>query len=143
MAEGNIYICANLIANAIGKFGGVATHQKGEPVQKYRNKKVKFDGLIFDSKKEARRYQELKLLEELGEISNLETQVDFTLIPSQYQIINGKKKCVERPCKYKADFVYIEEGRTIVEDTKGFRTKDYIIKRKLMLKEYGIQIKEI
>ena len=106
---------------------------------KYRNKKVEIDGMTFDSKKEARRYQELLLLERAGAIQDLQTQVKYVLIPSQ----RIKGRVVERECAYKADFVYIENGETVVEDTKGFRTKDYIIKRKLMLKEYGIRIREI
>lgn len=106
---------------------------------KYRNKKVEIDGMTFDSKKEARRYKELLLLEKAGAIQDLQTQVKYVLIPSQR--INGK--VVERECSYKADFVYTENGQTVVEDTKGFKTKDYIVKRKLMLKEHGIRIREI
>lgn len=106
---------------------------------KYRNKKVEIDGMTFDSKKEARRYQELLLLERAGAIQDLQTQVKYVLIPSQ----RIKGRVVERECAYKADFVYIENGETVVEDTKGFKTKDYIIKRKLMLKEHGIRIREI
>ena len=106
---------------------------------KYRNKKVEIDGMTFDSKKEARRYKELLLLERAGAIQDLQTQVKYVLIPSQ----RIKGRVVERECAYKADFVYIENGETVVEDTKGFKTKDYIIKRKLMLKEHGIRIREI
>lgn len=106
---------------------------------KYRNKKVEIDGMTFDSKKEARRYQELLLLERAGAIQDLQTQVKYVLIPSQ----RIKGRVVERECAYKADFVYTENGKTVVEDTKGFKTKDYIIKRKLMLKEHGIRIREI
>lgn len=114
-------------------------------MRKYGNKKIKYDGLTFDSKKEASRYKELKILEQLGEIKDLQLQKPFTLIPSQYQIINGKKKSLERPVKYKADFVYFdnEKKEVVVEDTKGYKTKDYVIKRKLMLYIHGIQIKEI
>ena len=110
---------------------------------KYGNKKVTLDGITFDSKREASRYAELKLLERAGQISGLELQKTFTLIPAQYEVINGKKKCVERAVTYKADFYYWENGKEIVEDTKGFKTKEYIIKRKLMLNNYGIKIKEI
>lgn len=91
------------------------------------------------SKKEENRKRELELLQRAGKIENLRCQVPFELIPMQR--INGK--CVERSCKYVADFVYIQDGRQIVEDTKGFRTKDYIIKRKLMLWRYGIRIREV
>lgn len=106
---------------------------------KYKSKKTEVDGIVFDSKKEAKRYQELKKLLESGDIQNLELQKKFVLIPAQR--INGK--CVERECAYKADFTYKVGDMTVVEDTKGFKTKDYIIKRKLMLKVYGIQIREV
>lgn len=108
---------------------------------KYSNTKVTIDGETFDSKREAKRYCELKLLERAGEIKNLERQVKFVLIPSQR--IDGK--VVERECSYIADFKYQDAhtGELIVEDTKGVRTKDYIIKRKLMLSVYKIKISEI
>lgn len=94
---------------------------------------------MFDSKKEAGRYYELSMLLRAGVISNLRLQVPFELIPAQR--INGK--VVERACKYIADFVYMENGKMVVEDAKGMRTDVYKIKRKLMLKEYGIKIKEV
>lgn len=108
--------------------------------QKYNN--VKYWG--YDSKKEYYRSNELRLLEKAGEISNLEEQVSYELIPSQYDIINGKKKCIEKSVKYIADFQYIDkDGNLVVEDTKGMRTSTYIIKRKLMLYFHGIKIKEV
>ena len=107
---------------------------------KYNNKKITVNGQVFDSKKEARRYQELLLLEKAGEIKNLSRQVKFVLIPSQRDE-NGK--VVERECYYRADFKYTEDGKTIVEDVKGFKTKEYIIKRKLLLWRYGIKIREV
>jgi len=122
---------------------------------KYGSKKIEVDGIIFDSKKEAKRYQELLLLEKAGAIQDLQRQRKFILIPAQREFTNeiytkGRKKgcfkqgkLLERECAYIADFLYIENGKRIVEDTKGFRTKDYIIKRKLMLYMYGIRIKEI
>jgi hypothetical protein len=108
-------------------------------MNKYHNKKVTYNGIAFDSKKEARRYSELLLLERAGVITDLQMQVPFVLIPSQR--INGK--VVERECKYIADFVYTENGKVVVEDTKGMKTDKYIIKRKLMLYVHGIQIKEV
>lgn len=75
----------------------------------------------------------------MGVISDLKMQVPFELIPSQKR--DGKT--VERPVKYIADFVYTQDGETIVEDAKGMRTKEYIIKRKLMLMRYGIRIREV
>lgn len=112
---------------------------------KYGNRKVTIDGITFDSKREMKRYCELKLLEKAGGISGLELQPEFELIPAQY--IDGK--CVERAVKYKADFVYqipvhqTAGYETIVEDAKGMRTKDYIIKRKLMLYVHDIRISEV
>ena len=106
---------------------------------KYYSRKVTKDGVTFDSVKEYRRFCELSLLERAGAIADLKRQVKFELIPSQR--IDGK--VVERPCTYVADFVYQEGGKTVVEDTKGFRTKDYIIKRKLMLHVHGIRITEV
>lgn len=110
-------------------------------MSKYNSKKTVVDGQTFDSKKEANRYQELVLLEKAGVIKNLSRQVKFVLIPSQR---DESGKVIERECSYKADFMYYDEaGETIVEDVKGFRTKEYIIKRKLMLYQYGIRIREV
>ena len=122
---------------------------------KYHSKKVEVGGIVFDSKKEAKRYSELLLLEKAGAITELQRQVKYVLIPAQREFSNeiytkGKNKgcfkpgkLLEKECAYIADFVYKEDGRIVVEDTKGFRTKDYIIKRKLMLHEHGIRIKEV
>lgn len=106
---------------------------------KYRSRKVTRDGMTFDSQKEYKRFCELRLLERAGKVTDLQRQVKFELIPSQR--IGGK--VVERACNYIADFVYMENGRKVVEDTKGFKTTDYIIKRKLMLWVHGIRINEI
>lgn len=103
------------------------------------------------SVKEHRRAAKLRMLEQAGEISNLREQVRYTLIPAQYVAggtdSKGRKvmQMAERACCYVADFVYTdnETGLTVVEDTKGMRTKDYIIKRKLMLWLHGIRINEI
>ena len=126
---------------------------------KYHSKKITREGVTFDSVKEYKRFRELSLLERAGEISDLKKQVPFELIPSQYEEIptgeiykRGERKgqpkfkrvCVENSVKYIADFVYSDKGGKIhVEDTKGFKTTDYIIKRKLMLHVHGIKIKEI
>jgi hypothetical protein len=113
---------------------------------KYGNRKVTTnDGIIHDSQREAVRWMELTILLNAGMITNLRRQVKYILIPAQYMEVKGKKKgkLVERECSYIADFVYEQNGETIVEDTKGFRTKDYIIKRKLMLFVYGIRVMEV
>lgn len=121
---------------------------------KYKNKKTVFQGITFDSKKEAQRYAELLILQRAGKIKNLELQKPFVLIPVQYETYerrgkDGKrlkdgKRCAEQSCVYKADFCYTDEnGRFIVEDAKGKRTKEYIIKRKLMLFVHHIKVKEV
>ena len=96
------------------------------------------------SNKEKKRAAVLELMQKHGLISGLQKQVVYSLIPAQYGFVDGKKKCLERACTYRADFVYFDEqtNELVVEDTKGFKTKDYIIKRKLMLHEHGIRIKE-
>ena len=117
---------------------------------KYRNSKTIVDGKEFASRKEARRYQELKLLEQNGDIENLDCQVKYVLIPTQREpdiigVRGGVKKgkVIEKEVSYIADFVYMQDGQLVVEDTKGFKTKEYIIKRKMMLYFYGIKIREI
>lgn len=118
--------------------------------RKYKAVKTIVDGEMFDSKREAKRYEALKALAEKGEISNLRRQVPFVLIPEQRlpDVIGPKggiKKgaLLERECKYIADFVYeLPDGGTVVEDCKGYRTTDYTIKRKLMRWVHGIGIKE-
>ena len=122
---------------------------------KYGNRKTVVNGIEFDSRKEAVRYQELRLLERAGKISGLRLQEKFILIPSQREASTeeyksgpqkGRRKpgkLLEKECSYIADFCYTEDGEIVVEDTKGFRTEAYKIKRKLMLERYGIQIKEV
>ena len=119
---------------------------------KYGSRKTVVDGIAFDSKKEASRYRELLLLERAGKIGNLRRQVKYVLIPAQYEnpdspTRSGRGKCLERECSYVADFVYDvpmePEPVEIVEDTKGFRTEAYKIKRKMMLFMHGIRIREV
>ena len=116
---------------------------------KYGNHKVKRDGMVFDSKREANRWTELKLLEKAGEISNLQRQVKFVLIPKQYSITERTKadrpKMIEREVSYIADFTYHDNmlDEDVVEDAKGMRTEAYKIKRKLMLRVHGIRITEV
>lgn len=126
---------------------------------KYNTRKVEVDGILFDSKKEAARYVELKLLEQQGEITDLQLQKTYELIPAQYETFEryGKrghrlkdgKRLIERPVTYIADFVYQQDGKTVVEDVKGYRNTGaagyamFVIKRKLMLHIHGIRIKEV
>ena len=116
---------------------------------KYHARKITTPEGTFDSRKEHRRWQELCLLQRGGVISDLRRQVAYTLIPEQREPdITGPRggvkrgKLMERPVDYVADFVYQKDGQTVVEDSKGVRTKDYIIKRKLMLWVHGIRILE-
>lgn len=120
----------------------------------YSCKTRAIDGKVFDSGKEARRYEELLLLQKAGKITELQTQVEYELIPDQHYTYerfgkDGRRlkdgvKLLERSCKYIADFVYTdtETGERIVEDTKGVKTDAYVIKRKLMLFVHGIRIRE-
>lgn len=96
----------------------------------------------FDSILERNRFIFLDAEQRAGNISNLRLQVPFELIPNQR--VNGK--LIEKKCSYIADFVYMKDGKMVVEDVKSVATQkkeSYIIKRKLMLKVYGIIIKEI
>lgn len=107
----------------------------GKP-SKYRNKKVVMDGITFDSKKEADRYTVLKLMEKNGKIHNLTLQDKWDLVVNRIKI-----------CAYRSDFRYIvidsEGPHVIVEDVKGFRTREYKIKKSLMLACYGIELREV
>lgn len=130
----------------------------------YGNRQSKYNAKRvggFDSKKEKRRWEELKLRERAGEITDLRRQVKYVLIPAQREWCNeiytkGRKKgcfkpgrLLEKECAYFADFCYtdVNSGHLVVEDVKGYRGggayEVFKIKRKLMLKEYGIRIKEV
>lgn len=109
-------------------------------MSKYRSRKVTVDDATFDSYREAKRYRDLSLLLRAGEISDLRTQVKYTLIPAQKKPSGG----TERAVTYTADFVYRDKtGKEIVEDAKGVRTQQYIIRRKLMLYTHGIEVLEV
>ena len=107
---------------------------------KYKAKKTIIDGITFDSKSEAKRYEELKLLQRGGAIKNLSLQPRFMLQEGFKNIHTGKK---ERAIEYVADFMYDEGDRIVVEDVKGFKTADYKIKRKLFIKKYQSEYKHI
>ena len=112
-------------------FESVAVKKKKK--SKYNNNKIEVDGEVFDSEKEANRYQDLKKLLKVGEIGLLERQ-------AEYQLNEGGVFSY----LYIADFVYVEAktGKTVVEDCKGFRTAEYLKKKRLMKKIYGIEILE-
>lgn len=124
---------------------------KRKKESKYKAQKCEYNGEVFDSKHERDYYIQLKLLERCGQVSNIRRQVKYELIPAQREpdgvgkrggVIRGKT--IETACNYYADFVYLDrDGNEIVADTKGFRTKEYVIKRKLMLWIHGIKIMEV
>lgn len=117
---------------------------------KYGAKKVVFDGITFDSKKEGLYYLKLKDMERCGEISNLRMQVPYELLPAIYkdEVVHLKtkdkviKKCVQRAVNYIADFVYTKDGKEYIIDTKGMKLPDYILKKKMMLALLGLEIIE-
>ena len=94
---------------------------------KYKNQRCEVDGMKFDSQREMTRFYELRLLERAGEIENLNRQVKFVIVEG---------------VSYIADFTYNQSGSLVVEDSKGHRTKEYRIKKKLMKQILGIEIKE-
>lgn len=117
-----------------------APAEKARRSQKYGNTKVVDGGITFDSKAEHKRWQYLVLLQKAREISDLQLQVPFVLIPAQVAP-SGKK---ERATVYIADFAYVTSaGIRIVEDVKGAVTPEFRLKRKLMLHVHGIEVREI
>lgn len=136
-----------------------ASQNKQKKPAKLRNTRVTRNGKTFDSKREADRYDELALMERQGIIRNLEWQKPYLLIPAQYESverfgksgkrIKDKQKLLEREVTYVADFVYERDGKTVVEDSKGYRNPSsapyakFVLKRKLMLWIHGIQITEV
>ena len=109
---------------------------------KYKNKKTIIDGTTFASIKEAKRYTQLKLLEKAGLITELELQKKFILQPDY---VNNEGKKI-RKITYVADYFYYDKKKKkyIVEDTKGFRTEVYKIKKKIFEFQYpNLTIKEI
>lgn len=110
----------------------IRTEIIGPPkANKYSAIKTEVDGIIFHSKREAKRYTELRIRQRAGEISGLALQPKYPLE------INGIKVG-----DYIGDFLYTENGQRVVEDTKGVKTPVYKLKRRLMLALYGIEIRE-
>lgn len=108
-------------------------------MNKYHNKQTTFDGIKFASIKEKNYYVKLKMLQDFGKISELKTQVPFVLIET-FRLDDE----TYRQTKYIADFTYKDEdGKYHVVDTKGFKTKEYLLKKKLMVWKYGIKIEEV
>ena len=132
---------------------------------KLGNIEIVVDGVKFDSKAEARRYSQLRLLEKAGEISDIRCQVVYELIPAHYEYVptgkifsrgarkgqaEYKRVTVELPVTYRADFVYKDkDGNTVVEDVKGYTDPKsatyakFVLKRKLMLWIHGVKVKEV
>lgn len=121
-----------LASGTIQGWAEKASKPEEKKQSKFRNKRVEYDGIVFDSTKEKNRYIELRWLEGQGIIRHLQLQVP-------YELNEGGTHCL----KYIADFVYIDAtGAQVVEDAKGFRTKEYKKKKRLMLKVHGIKINE-
>lgn len=105
------------------------------------------DGTLmhFDSKREARRYMDLWLMQRSGEITNLRTQVKYPLLPKQVRSDGTQERAID----YVADFVYEKDGETVVEDSKGFRNtasaayRVFVMKRKMMLYFHGVTVREV
>lgn len=122
-------------------------------MRKYRSAKTVLDGISFDSKKEAKYWLVLKQRLDEGSISDLQLQVKYELVPAVYEdsVVHLKtkdkviRKQVQRAIYYVADFVYVDNltGKTEVVDVKGFRTKEYCLKKKMMRAFKGITIKEV
>lgn len=106
-------------------------------MSKYGAKKTMIDGITFASKAEANRYLVLRLSANGYTITDLRMQVKFDLAPSV--VIQGRKR---PPIRYIADFVYMQDGKQVVEDVKGMLTSTYKLKRHLMKSVHGIEILE-
>lgn len=102
-------------------------------MSKYHAVKEKVDGITFDSKKEASRYRQLKLLERAKAIQDLKVHQKYPLIP---------KDEMGPEVRYVCDFTYYENGHLVVEDVKGYKTDVYKLKKRLMFREYKIKIRE-
>lgn len=121
-------------------------------MNKYRNKITYVNGMKFDSKKEALRYLILKDRQDHNEIRDLQMQVPYELLPAVYekQIVHLKtkdkvvNKCIQRAVNYIADFVYNDSktGKQVIEDVKGRKTKEYLLKKKMMRAILGLTITE-
>lgn len=106
---------------------------------KYGAVKTQVNGITFDSKREAARYVELLALLQAGDISDLRLQPSFEIVPAL--VLDGKK---QRPLVYRADFYYQDHlGNDIYEDVKGHRTREYVLKRRLVKHVYGVEVREV
>lgn len=131
----------SVAAGGAARPGAAVKERKKGRRNLYGARRIEIDGIQFDSESEGKRYVQLKLMERAGEISDLEVQPSFDLIPEQN--VGGKK---ERPVRYVADFRYKEKnGVEVVEDVKSAptKTREYIIKRKMLLFFHGIIVREV
>ena len=107
-------------------------------MNKYRNQPVQIGAEKYRSQREAKRHQDLLLLERCGEIQRLQREVPFVLAVGV--VLDGRRK---PPLRYVADFVYVHKGVQVVEDAKGVRTPLYRAKRHLMASVHGIEVREV
>lgn len=120
--------------------GRPAPRTKGKQKRKFHNEPTECNGMRFDSKAEAQRWHYLTMLQKAGEITELKHHVSFDLLPAQ--LVDGRE---ENPVRYEADFTYLKGGKLIVEDVKSgpTKTREFILKRKLMLQVHGIAVIEV
>ena len=120
-----------------------ARRSRAPRTAKYKNQKIEYDGLKFDSKKESERYETLRDMQKKGEISELKCQVKFILADGVKFVHERKRKTALR---YSADFTYTQNGALVVEDVKSDYTRSlpaYRIKKHLMMSVHGIEITEV
>lgn len=130
---------------------GFKIPQKKGSGNKYKNEKVEFGGIKFDSKRERDRYMVLKDAERQGLISELKCQPKFTLIPAQYHDeqkqlktkIKMVQKCDFLAITYRGDFQYVKNGEVVVEDVKGMITPEYKLKEKMMYYFHRIKVRRV
>lgn len=150
---------AALRKQVMAKLNEIEGQKGGKPPSPPENKLHAKKCGEYDSRKEARRAWELKMLQRAGKISDLQEQVKFVLIPAIWEEtprigkrgkpIKPLRKCIQRELAYVADFVYIDNatGHTVVEDVKGYKGgatyRIFVNKKKLMLEIYGIKVVEV
>lgn len=118
---------AMCLAEELRDSGTHSRNGRNNPANKYHAQKTVMDGILFDSKAEAERYNDLRLLERSGEIQSLKRQ-------QRFQFQNG--------VTWRIDFVYTEAGHTVYEDVKGYKTQEYLIKRQCLVYEIESGLRE-
>ena len=148
---------AALRKQVMAKLNEIEGQKGGKPPAPAQNKLHAEKCGKYASRKEALRAWELKMLQRAGKISDLQEQVKFVLVPAIWeetprigkrgQPIKPKRRCIQRELAYIADFVYVKDGKTVVEDVKGYKGgatyRIFVNKKKLMREKYGIEVVEV